>query len=260
MVCAHCKAKNPAGSTHCFNCGRDVTKSTIPIEPASTSKVASPEEIIGSIDINGTLLVVSNTRISFGRQNLRCDEIIGVRYGIFKSYVNGIRTSRSYAVWLSDQHSSMLVECASAFASSATVESRYRATLNALYAAVVVPLLESFLVNLSDGSGFQIGPIAFDRNGLHRSNSYGAVKKVLLGAWVSMAGGKSVAEREQSYQHLTWRDYGGHSFSDGNIRLHSRNKKIWTQFSLLDTWNAVCLGPLLDFLCKDNHLAAFVNL
>ena len=156
--------------------------------------------------------------------------------------------------------STVLIECASAFASSATVEARYQATLNALYPAVIVPLLESFLVNLSDGPGFQIATITFDRNGLHRSNSYGAVQKGLLNAWVSMAGGKSVAEREQSYQHLAWRDFGGHSFSDGNIRLYSRNKQMWTQFSLRDTWNAVCLGPLLDFLYKDNRLASFVNL
>jgi hypothetical protein len=223
-------------------------------------KPAPAEQIVGQIDINGTLLVVTNTRVSFGYQNLMCDEIVGIRYGIFKNYVNGIRTSRSYAVWLSDRRSSMLIECASAFASSATVESRYQEALTTLYPAVTVPLLESFLVNLSNGPGFQIGDITFDRNGLHRSNSYGAVQKGLLNAWVSIAGGRSVAEREQSYQHMTWGEFGGHSFSDGNIRLYSRNKALWTQFSLRDTWNAVCLGPLLDFLYKDNRLASFVNM
>jgi hypothetical protein len=261
MVCAHCRTQNPVGSMHCFNCGRDISKSTAePIESAPVRKPASAEQIIGNVDINGTLLVINNTRVSFGYQSLKCDEIVGIRYGIFKNYVNGIRTSRSYAFWLSDRSSSMLIKCASAFASSATVEARYQATLSALYPAVIVPLLESFLANLSDGPGFQIATLTFDRNGLHRSNSYGAVQKGLLNAWVSMAGGKSVAEREQSYQHMTWREFGGHSFSDGNIRLYSRKKALWTQFSLRDTWNAVCLGPLLDFLYKDNQLAAYVNM
>jgi hypothetical protein len=261
MICAHCRTQNPARSTHCFNCGRDVSKSTAePIQPLTVHKPAASEQIIGNVDINGTLLVISDNSVSFGYQNLKCDEIVGIRYGIFKNYVNGIRTSRSYAVWLSDRSSSMLVECASAFASSATVEARYQATLSALYPAVIVPILESFLANLSDGPGFQIATITFDRNGLHRSNSYGAVQKGLLNAWVSMAGGKSVAERAQSYQHLTWGDFGGHSFSDGNIRLYARNKQMWAQFSLRDTWNAVCLGPLFDFLYKDNRLASFVNL
>ena len=117
--------------------------------PSSTiyavRKPASVEQIVGNIDINGTLLVISNTRVSFGYQKLKCDEIVGIRYGIFKNYVNGIRTSRSYAVWLSDRSSTVLIECASAFASSATVEARYQATLSALYPAVIVPLLESFL-------------------------------------------------------------------------------------------------------------------
>ena len=152
MVCAHCRTENPLGSMHCFNCGRDISKSTAePIEPAPVRKPASVEQIVGNVDINGTLLVISNTRVSFGYQTLKCDEIVGIRYGIFKNYVNGIRTSRSYAVWLSDRSSTVLIECASAFASSATVEARYQATLSALYPAVIVPLLESFLVNLSDG-------------------------------------------------------------------------------------------------------------
>jgi hypothetical protein len=154
----------------------------------------------------------------------------------------------------------MLIECASAFASSAKVESRYHETLKVLYPAVVVPLLESFLANLNNGSGFQIANITFDRNGMHRSDSYGAVQKGLLGAWVSMAGGRSVAEREQRYQHMTWGNFGGHSFSAGNIRLYSSDKALWTQFSLRDTWNAVCLGPLLEFLYEDNRLASFVNI
>ena len=35
MVCAHCRTENPLGSMHCFNCGRDISKSTAePIEPA----------------------------------------------------------------------------------------------------------------------------------------------------------------------------------------------------------------------------------
>lgn len=261
MVCAHCSTENPAGSGHCFNCGGDMSKSAAePPVRAQAPKPAPREQIIANVDINGTLLAVSNTRVSFGNHSLNIDEIVGIRYGIYKSYVNGIRTSRSYAVWLSDRRSSMMIECASAFASSTTVESRYRDTLKALYPAVVVPILESFLANLSNGSGFQIANVIFDRRGMHRSDSYGAVQKGLLSAWVSMAGGKSVAEREQLHQHMTWGDFGGHSFGEGNIRLYSRNKSLWAQFSLRDTWNAVCLGPFVEFLYEDNRIASFVNL
>jgi len=260
MVCANCKTENPAGSGYCFNCGRDMSKSAAePPVCAQPSKPAPREQITANVDINGTLLVVSNKRVSFGYQSLNSDEIVAIRYGVYKSYVNGIRTSRSYAVWLSDRRSTMMIECASAFASSTTVESRYRDTLKALYPAVVVPILESFLANLNNGSGFQIANVTFDRNGMHRSDSYGAVQKGLLSAWVSMAGGKSVAEREQLHQHMTWSDFGGHSFSEGNIRLHSGNKSLWTQFALRDTWNAVCLGPLFEFLYEDNRLMSFVD-
>lgn len=261
MVCAHCRTENPAGSGYCFNCGSGIGKDDArPVVSVPATKPVPPEQIIGSVDINGTSLVVSKTRVSFGCEELKCEKIIGIRYGVHKSYVNGIRTSRSYGVWLSDGRSSMMIECATAFASSATVDSRYRDTLKALHPAVIVPLLESFLMNLKNGSGFQIANVTFDRDGMHRSDSYGAVQKGLVSAWVSMVGGRSVAEREQRNQHMNWGNFGGHSFSDGNIRLYSGNKALWTQFSLRNTWNAVCLGPLFEFLTEDNRLVSFVNM
>ena len=36
-------------------------------------------------------------------------------------------------------------------------------------------------------------------------------------------------------------------------------KTVWAQFALRETWNAVCLGPMFDFLCEDGHLWQFVN-
>jgi|GEM_PF-4243727 len=62
MVCAHCKTENPVGSGYCFNCGRDISKSAE--EPPVCTQVPEPatrEQIIANVDINGTVLVVSNT-------------------------------------------------------------------------------------------------------------------------------------------------------------------------------------------------------
>jgi hypothetical protein len=84
------------------------------------------------------------------------------------------------------------------------------------------------------------------------------LEKGFYGLWSSVAGGKSVAEHERDFQYLPWSDYGGHSFGPGYIYLF-RNKKSWAQFSLRDTWNAVCLGAMFDFLYEDGKLWKFVD-
>ena len=76
---------------------------------------------------------------------MKCDDVVGIRYGVYKHYINGIRTSQSYAVWLTDRRSTMFIECAKGFfVSSSTIETRYQEALKALYTAVMIPLIQSF--------------------------------------------------------------------------------------------------------------------
>ena len=152
----------------------------------------------------------------------------------------------------------MFIECAKVFVRSSTIEARYQEVLKALYPAIVIPLIHSFLINLDTGAGFQIGDVTFDKGGLHRSRSFGTIQKGFLETWISLAGGSSVQERAQRYQHLSWSEFGGHSFGSGYIHIF-RNREPWTKFALRDTWNAVCLGPLFDFLYEDNRLGSLVN-
>ena len=227
--------------------------------PSSASaRTARTPNILGRIDVAGTPLAVTEREISFGNQQMKCEDVVGIRYGVYKHYINGIRTSQSYAVWLTDGRSTMCIECAKGFfVTSSTIETRYKEALKALYTAVMIPLIQSFLVNLDKGAGFRVGELTFDKDGLHRSGSFGAIHKGLVGAWASLTGGRSVEEREQQYQHLAWSEFGGHSFGKGHIHLF-KQKKSWVQLALRDTWNAVCLGPLFDFLNEDGRLWQFV--
>ena len=220
---------------------------------------AKPANILARINVARTPLVISDREIAFGTQILRCDDVVAIRYGVYKHYVNGIRTSQSYGIWLTDGRSTMFIECAKGlFVLSSTIEARYQEALKALYSAVIVPLIQSFLTNLDSGPGFQIGGVTFDRNGLHRSSSFGAIQKGIIGAWASLTGSASAQEREQRHQHLAWSEFGGHSMGNGQIYLF-RNKQTWTQIPLRETWNAVCLGPLFDFLYEDGRLWQFVG-
>ena len=112
-------------------------------EPAilATSRVTAPvartPNILARIDVAGTALVITESEISFGNQQMKCDDVVGIRYGVYKHYINGIRTSQSYAVWLTDGRSTMFIECAKGFfVSSSTIESRYQEALKTLYTAV----------------------------------------------------------------------------------------------------------------------------
>ena len=249
MYCNACGTKNPEGSDHCFNCGGSMNPAPNSAKPFTTSPITLTQKVpatnlLARIDVGGMPLVISDQEVSFGNQALKCDDVVGIRYGIYKHYLNGIRTSQSYAIWLTDGRSTMFIECARGFfVLSSTIEARYQQALKALYSAVIVPIIQSFLMNLDKGPGFLIGDITFDKKGLHRSSSLGAIQKGIMGAWASIRGGKSVEDRERQRQHLEWADFGGHSFDKGHVFLF-RNKQTWAQFSLRDTWNAVCLLPL----------------
>jgi hypothetical protein len=262
MFCNRCGTQNPDGSANCFNCGRSMdapadTRVVAPVVPGARRVPAAA--LLARIDVAGTPLVVTDDEVAFGAQKMKCEDVIAIRYGVYKHYINGIRDSQSYAIWLTDGRLTISVECAKGlFVRSSTIESRYQEALKALYSAVVVPLIQSLLTNLDKGTGFCIGDVTFDKAGLHRRAGLGSFQKGLLGAWASITGGRSVDEREQQFQHLPWKEFGGHTFDKGHIHLF-RQKKAWGQFALRDTWNAVCLGPLFDFLYEDGRLWKFVN-
>jgi hypothetical protein len=262
MYCNRCGTQNPDGSANCFNCGRSMDAPVdmrIAASPVVGAQRVRAAELLARIDVAGIPLVVTDDEVTFGTQRMKCDEVVAIRYGVYKHYINGIRDSQSYAIWLTDGRSTISVECAKGlFVRSTTVESRYQEALKALYSAVMVPLIQSLLTNLDKGTGFCIGDVTFDKAGLHRRAGLGSIQKGLLGAWASIAGGRSVDEREQQFQHLSWKEFGGHAFDKGHIHLF-RKKEAWGSFVLRDTWNAVCLGPLFDFLNEDGRLWKFVN-
>jgi len=268
MYCTACGTKNPDNSDNCFNCGSTMGANHPPRAAGSSSGAAAKQSRTPTartlkapitVEIAGHAFTVSDEQIQFGRQVLRCDDVVGIRYGVYKHYTNGIRDSQSYKVWLTDGRTTMDVECAKGFfVRDATIESRYDGVLRALYPAVIVPLVQSMLTNLDNGAGFQIGDVIFDKNGLHRTSGFGAIQKGIGKTWVALFGGSSVEDREHRYQHLPWTEFGGRTLADGNISLF-RGKEVWVQFALRDVWNAVCLAPLLDFLSEDGRLWSFVN-
>jgi hypothetical protein len=264
MFCSRCGTKNPENSANCYNCGQNLAKAperSLQTRSGSLAEVRplpAPKEF-GRADINGSPLIATEREISFGSQKLATSSVTGIRFGIYKHYVNGIRTSQSYCVWLCNEKNVMQIECASGFlVSGSKIEQRYKDTLAALWPAVVVPIVSQCLESLADGGSFKIGNLTFDKSGLHRQGEMGAIAKGVASLWSSVAGGKSTEQRQQDYKFLPWAEFGGHTSASGNIHLF-REKKKWESFSLRDTWNAVCLDPLLSFLYEDGRLWQYVD-
>ena len=259
MFCARCGTKNPENSAHCYNCGQNMAK--VPDRSlqnragslAEERPLPTPKEF-GRVDVNGSVLIATEKDISFSGQSLATASITGIRFGVYKHYVNGIRTSQSYCIWLCDENKVMQIECASGFlVSNAKIEKRYKDVLAVLWPAVVVPIVSQCLEALAQGRSFTVGDVNFDKSGLLRLGQMGSIAKGVASLWSSVAGGKSVEQREKDYKFLAWADYGGHNSSSGNIHLF-RAKKSWASFSLRDTWNAVCLDPLFSYLYEDGRL------
>src|SRR5437899_765107 len=104
MRCPRCRTNNPEGSAHCFSCGQDMSE-PIPnrVVANRTAAAVRPQRVpkeFGKIDIAGTFLVVTEEQIAFDNRGLQAASVTGIRYGIYKHYINGIRSSQSYSIWL----------------------------------------------------------------------------------------------------------------------------------------------------------------
>lgn len=264
MLCPRCDTKNPDNSANCYNCGQNMGKppdrilTTRSGALAEVRPVRQPKEY-GRVDVNGSLLLVTEYDILYKGASILTTDVTGIRFGIYKHYVNGIRTSQSYCIWICDDKRQLTIECATGLlVSTSTIQQRYQAALTALWPATVVPLINRFLEALNNGRGFIIGDVTFNKTGMHRASNMGTMAKGIASLVGSVTGGKSVEERERSYKHLPWTEYGGHRAASGKIHLF-RGKSSWVSFSLRDTWNAVCLDPLFSFLYEDGKLWKFVG-
>src|SRR2546429_639343 len=165
MFCTRCGTKNPENSANCYNCGQNMVKApdrSLQKRAGSLAEerpLPTPKEF-GRVDVNGSVLIATEKEISFNDQTLATASITGIRFGIYKHYVNGIRTSQSYCIWVGGENKVIQIECAAGFlVSNAKIEQRYKDTLAALWPAVVVPIVNQCLEALADGRSFTVGDI-----------------------------------------------------------------------------------------------------
>jgi hypothetical protein len=239
------------------------SQARIATELAQVQETARKQtEPVCTVDIGGTALVIRRNEITFGKQKMPVKMISQIRFGIFEQYTNGVRTNRSYAIWLSDGRSTISIECAKGRAefvpfvaksvSDSVVEARWKQALDGVWQTVMARLIDNHVEALKSGKGFQIGGLTFDKEGIHRRGQYSELRRSLLRSWVSTFRGKSAEQRERDHLHVRWEDVTYHSAA-GHVMLYHQHKQ-WARFALRDTWNAVLIDPMLGYLWKDGRL------
>jgi hypothetical protein len=215
--------------------------------------------------IGGAELVISRDKVSLGRQSLKCEDIVGIRYGIYVSYTNGVPTERSYAVWLTDDKQTINIECSKGLFLSNKMQQRFSNVVERLFKLIQIPLSLKMIANFEANKPVKIGDISIDHQGWHREFSYDPISKGAVSIVSKIFGTEDAQTKETKKKFMSWEDYNGYLHHEGKIIVFRSNPKKtgngdeWMSHSLRDVWNAVNLSILLDYLHKDGRLWMIIH-
>jgi len=186
-------------------------------------------------------LAISADRVTVGRRSLRLAEITGIRYGITETRVMGVvATDQEYTIGLTNGRDTIAINRHHWF-NRGRAEEGFQEVLDALSKPVVQPLLGRLLATIATGKGFDLrDPSGVTADVLHVD------KRGLL-----LKRGKFLGVFGSRERVLPWRDFHGHALQNGRLLLAERDQasdeaKVFVSLSLKDTWNAVCVPPLID--------------
>jgi coenzyme F420 hydrogenase subunit delta len=237
-------------------------------------KFAEYSEKIGNYELS-----ISKTQISFKNQIYKIQDITGIRYGIFQESVNGIPTSRSYAIWLKSGNiprpvkstsgyippvtpveNVMMIECADAtWFGVDKIQNRFNEIVNRLYHLIQVPLVNKMIQDFESGKRVYVSNIIIDFTGIYKDFNYDPLSKGLIGLSAKFLGTKDIEMKEGKHKHLSWNNYHGYNTSNGKIWIFDDNKSSWISLSARDDWNANNLSYFFDYMNKDNNLAQSIE-
>ena len=214
--------------------------------------------------IGGADLSISKNKVTFGNRTIACDEIVGIRYGIYTHSTNGRVDSRSYKFWLTDNKQTIEIECAKGFMVGAkTIEERFNKVVERLYKMVQIPLAIKMIADFESNKPVKVGGITIDHQGWHKDFSYDPISKGVVSIAAKIFGTEDAEKKEAKKQFLSWNEYQGYNHHQGAVLIIKKNEKgkneLWTSLSLREVWNAVNLSIFLDYLHKDGKLWMIIH-
>lgn len=174
---------------------------------------------------------ITHDRVRYNATTIPAAEVTGLRYGVFKQYINGINTSTSYLIAIgSGRHGSVEIECKRFFRSEDQAQSDFQAILQALYIQIVPGLCERLAKQIAAG------------------------QQVALGDWMLSAKGMSGTTGSLFWKQdhlISWADvrFGSHQ---GQLNISSStNPKARASFPLRSVWNAPIFKELANAIVTE---------
>lgn len=179
-------------------------------------------------------LVMTPETIQFKTQTIETPRVDRMRYGVYKHYVNGIRVSRAFTVWVGTPQQTLSIECVRLLESEQVVSERMQSIITKLWGLVGARLTWQMLTALSGGSTLTIGSVRLTKKGAWLTRRHWLKSEPFFCQWTDMR---------------YWS-------AEGNLTLGSASEpKATAQLSYRDVDNAHVLQHLLEFLWKDGNYA-----
>jgi hypothetical protein len=203
------------------------TKAKLDSDVVEIAEIATREkENTADFMIGKKRLLIDRHQVVFGNRSTPTSQITGIRWGIFREYTNGSRTSCSYLVSVcTTEGTSLDMEChKSRFFSFGKDEqdslARFQAVLKSCFANIVPQIVQMISSRLNGGETLPVGQCRLDREGLHFTTG------VLF--W-------------KTERFISWRDVAFDT-QNGMVIVHNpREPKCATSMSAREMWNAVLL-------------------
>jgi hypothetical protein len=169
------------------------------------------------LEIRKDVVEVNKAFVRYNERKIATSAVLGVRFGIFHQYRNGVQTNCSYLVGiLGTNGQSIEIECKRIFRSEEQAKSDYEAILNSVYFHVIAQLIGRMVKSVLGGGTCTLGDCTFDAKGMATTTGVLAWKKPIF----------------VPYSEITYRKGNG-------ALIISTNGGIKRTFEFRTTWNAV---------------------
>src|ERR1700730_10815883 len=138
------------------------------------------------LDFKKGNLSIGKQQITWNGKGLNTNEFIGIRYGMLQSGVNGMKSSRSYQVHLSDGRRKMRITF-SGLSFRGDIKNKdeiYIHTIVALWQFVMKRMINDWIDELNKGGTVEIAGCQLSQRGLSLNTSRFFIKKEVFASWV----------------------------------------------------------------------------
>ena len=183
-----------------------------------------------SLSIRDDRIEVTSKIFKYNTMVISVDNIIGIRFGIFTQYTNGIKSSVSYTIGLyGPGHGTIGIECKRFFRSEEQAKKDFEAILDSCFYHIVPGLVTRLAKQIAAGPDLQMDDCWLTSRGIRTMVGILMWKEDIMVPWSDVR-------------------FGIHQ---GHLNLSSsNNKKFKKSFALRSVWNAVIFEQITKALSK----------